>query len=231
MTAQPLALVPATVPEPQPTPRKRARRKPTELPLQPRELDDAAVFATLLDVPRTDAAVAVLATMGWLEVAQADPSTLERRVGRRHATRILAARELGRRAALADLPWAAALRGPDDVARFVRARIGAAETETFLVIGCDARQRVRSVREISHGSLAQVDVHPREVFRDAIRDGVHSIIVAHNHPSGEPEPSQADIELTRRLVDVGRTVGIPVLDHLVVTRTRSCSLAALGLVA
>lgn len=112
----------------------------------------------------------------------------------------------------------------------MKARIGDAERETFLVIGCDARQRVRSVREVAVGGLAQVAVHPREVFRDAIRDGIHSIIVAHNHPSGEPEPSEGDIELTRRIADAGRMLGIPLLDHVIVTRTRACSLAGKGLV-
>jgi DNA repair protein RadC len=85
------------------------------------------------------------------------------------------------------------------------------------------------VRQIAVGSLAQVDVHPREVFRPLVRSGMHSVILVHNHPSGDVEPSDADLELTRRLSDVGRLVGIPVLDHLVVTRTDSISMATLGL--
>lgn len=98
-----------------------------------------------------------------------------------------------------------------------------------MVLGLDARQRVRLVREVAQGSLAHVDVHPREVFRPLVRAGMHSAILVHNHPSQDADPSEADIDLTHRLVEVGRLVGIPVLDHLVVTRTRSVSVAALGL--
>lgn len=141
-----------------------------------------------------------------------------------------AAIELGRRLARVEIPWTTALRGPDDVARYARATWGSESQETFNVIGMDARARVRLVRTVARGSVAHVDVHPREVFRPIIRAGLHSVIAVHNHPSGEPDPSQADIELTRRLADVGRLVGIPLLDHLVVTRTRSVSMASLGMV-
>ncbi len=150
-------------------------------------------------------------------------------VGDAGATAISAAFELGRRAAQIRLPYASPLRTPNDVSAYVRARIGAAEREEFLVLGLDARQRVRLVRQVAVGSLAQVDVHPREVFRPLVRSGMHSVILVHNHPSGDVEPSDADLELTRRLAEVGRIVGIPVLDHLIVTRTDSISLATLGL--
>jgi DNA repair protein RadC len=79
--------------------------------------------------------------------------------------------------------------------------------------------------------MAQVDVHPRELFRPCIREGIHSVILAHNHPSGDCEPSEADVELTKRMCEVGRLVAIPVLDHLIVTDSEHCSLAALGFVS
>lgn len=122
------------------------------------------------------------------------------------------------------------IRAPEDVASFVRGLIGRQEREHFLVLLLDARQRVIEAEVIHIGSLAQVDVHPREIFRPAVRLGAHSIILAHNHPSGDADPSDADIHLTQRMVDVGKTQGIPVLDHVVVTPLRSSSLAALGLV-
>ncbi len=153
-----------------------------------------------------------------------------RGIGVAGATAITAALELARRMARVELPYSTALRGPDEVARFARASFGDAPQETFVVLGLDARARVRLVRTVAIGSVAHVDVHPREVFRPLVRAGVHSAIAVHNHPSGEPEPSGADIELTRRLAEVGRLLGIPLLDHLVVTRTRSVSLAALGIV-
>jgi DNA repair protein RadC len=149
-------------------------------------------------------------------------------IGDAGATAVCAALELARRLALVDLPYATAVRGPDDVGRYVRSVFGDAPQELFAVLGLDARQRVRLVRRVAMGSIAQVDVHPREVFRPLVRAGMHAAILVHNHPSGEPDPSESDFDLTRRLVEVGRVVGIPVLDHLIVTRTRAVSLAALG---
>lgn len=147
-------------------------------------------------------------------------------IGVAGATALVAAFELGRRAAAVELPLAAPIRGPSDVEAYARLSFGDALQETFVALGLDARQRVRLVRTIAVGSVSQVDVHPREVFRPLVRAGMHSVVVVHNHPSGEPEPSQADIELTLRLVGVGATLGIPLVDHVIVTRTRSLSFAA-----
>ncbi len=123
------------------------------------------------------------------------------------------------------------LREPSNVSEFLRRILGRNEQESFVVILLNARQGVMDVLEIGRGSLAQVDVHPRELFRDAVRLGAHSVIIAHNHPSGDPEPSEADIQLTHRFAETGKNLGIPVLDHVVVTRKGSVSLASLGLVA
>jgi DNA repair protein RadC len=150
-------------------------------------------------------------------------------VGVAGASAVAAAFELGLRAHRLELPYATPIRAPEDVAPYLRAVIGAEERETFVALGLDARQRVRFVRTVAIGSLSRVDVHPREVFRPLLRAGVHAAIVVHNHPSGVAEPSDADLELTHRLADTGRIVGIPILDHLVVTRTQSVSMAALGL--
>lgn len=169
---------------------------------------------------------------GLLGLSAADSHELceVRGVGVAGATAIAAAIELAKRFARLELPYSTTLRGPDEVARFARATFGDAPQETFVILGLDARARVRLVRTIAIGSVSHVDVHPREVFRPLVRAGMHSAIAVHNHPSGEPEPSHADVELTRRLAEVGRLLGIPLLDHLVVTRSRSVSLAALGVV-
>ncbi len=145
------------------------------------------------------------------------------------ASALCAAFELGRRAALLDVPLGTPLRSPSDVGAYVRARLGDAPTEQFWVLGLDARQRVARIECIAIGSLASVEVHPRDVFRPLVRAGVHSLIAVHNHPSGDPSPSDADVELTRRLADVGVLIGIPLIDHLVVTRTQAVSMAGLGL--
>jgi len=149
-------------------------------------------------------------------------------IGLAGAAAVCGALELGRRAGRLTLPHAEMIRRPEDVAAFVQATFGAEEEEHFAVLGLDARQRVRLVRRVAVGTVAQVDVHPREVFRPLLRGAAHSVILVHNHPSGEATPSHADLELTQRLVEVGRLVGIPVLDHLVVTRDAYVSLAELG---
>lgn len=104
------------------------------------------------------------------------------------------------------------------------------EQESFVAVLLNARQKVLATRVVHVGTLSQVDVHPRELFRDAVRMAAHSLIMAHNHPSGDPRPSEGDISLTRRMVEAGEILGIPVLDHIVVTDHDACSLAALGLV-
>ena len=151
-----------------------------------------------------------------------------RGIGEASASGLVAAFELGRRAELARAPLAQRLREPDEVVDFVRARIRGEQREHFMVLGLDARQRVRVLRTVAIGSLAQVDVHPREIFRPLIRAAVHACILVHNHPSGEPDPSDSDLELTRRMCEVGRIVGVPVLDHVIVTDDDYASLAALG---
>jgi DNA repair protein RadC len=121
------------------------------------------------------------------------------------------------------------LRDPEAVAKFVRSMIGRKQQEYFVVLLLDARQKVIEADVIHMGTLAQVDVHPREVFRPAIRLGAHSMILAHNHPSGDAVPSEADHRLTERLVDAGAVNGVPVLDHLIVTPEDKFSFASAGM--
>jgi DNA repair protein RadC len=167
---------------------------------------------------------------GLAALAAATPAEIAAAFGPARGAAVAAALVLSRRLAMCEVPYATGVRGPDDVARLARSMWGAEPSETFGVLGLDTRQRVRLVQRVAVGSIAQVDVHPREIFRPLVRAGMHAVILVHNHPSGEPDPSESDLELTRRLVDVGRVVGIPVLDHVVVTRTRSVSLAALGVI-
>lgn len=90
--------------------------------------------------------------------------------------------------------------------------------EHFVVMTLDGANRLIAKRIVTIGTLNSSLVHPREVFADAITDRAASIIVAHNHPSGSPEPSQADIDLTNRLKEAGKLIGINVLDHILVTK-------------
>ncbi|MBV1857791.1 MAG: DNA repair protein RadC [Nannocystaceae bacterium] len=199
----------------------------------PAALRDVELVALVLGGGRSlSRAVMVLQQLGGLRALRsATPLELLRGdgLGEAGASALCAAFELGRRAAQLELPLGTPLRTPSDVGAYVRARMGDAPSERFMILGLDARQRVRLVETVAIGSLSSVEVHPREVFRPLVRGGLHSVIAVHNHPSGDPSPSEADIELTRRLAEVGLLVGIPLLDHLVVTRSESVSMATLGL--
>jgi DNA repair protein RadC len=144
------------------------------------------------------------------------------------AAAIVAAVELGRRIAQLATPYARTIKGPGDVAELLRPSIGHLPRESFIVMGLDTRQRLRMIRTIAVGSLAGVHVHPRDVFAPLIGAGIHAVILAHNHPSGDLEPSDADVMLTHRMGEAGRLLGIPVLDHVIVTRAGAVSMAELG---
>jgi DNA repair protein RadC len=92
------------------------------------------------------------------------------------------------------------------------------------VLLLDGKHRLKRCEAVSEGTLTTSLVHPREVFRAAVRESAAAVVVVHNHPSGDPEPSLEDLEVTRRLIDVGRLVGVPVLDHVVVGDGRFVSL-------
>lgn len=105
----------------------------------------------------------------------------------------------------------------DAVAAFRIAMRGRAEQENFFVLPVNLKFAPLSEPVcITRGSIASTPVHAREVFREAVRWGAHAIAVAHNHPSGDPTPSRSDIQLTRRLLDVSRDIGIPLIDHIIV---------------
>lgn len=121
------------------------------------------------------------------------------------------------------------LGGPEDVARFFGIRLALEPVEVFCAAAVDVRNRVTAVAELARGSLSGVDVHPRDIYRALIRIGAAAVVLCHNHPSGDPEASVQDLELTARLRDVGLLVGIPLLDHVVVAgsdKWRSCLRAA-----
>lgn len=136
-------------------------------------------------------------------------------IGEAKAITILAAVELGRRVtSLAPLARAV-IRTPDDVASLLMPRFRYETKESFLAVLLSTKNHVLKTPVISIGSLNASIVHPREVFREAINASAASVILAHNHPSGDPAPSPEDIELTRKLVEAGKLLDIPVLDHVV----------------
>jgi DNA repair protein RadC len=108
------------------------------------------------------------------------------------------------------------MRSPADVARFIRGVVGNDAREHFVTLMLDGRHRPIGYQCVSVGTATASLVHPREVFQTAIGLGAVALIVAHNHPSGDPEPSAEDVVLTRRLAAAGQLLGIEILDHLVI---------------
>jgi len=161
----------------------------------------------------------LLAEAGGLDgLARASPGELAQRagLGAASADRLVAAIELGRRVVERPLRPGEPFRAPSDVDRHLRPRVRDLDVEQFIVFALDARHRLRARRLISIGTLTASLVHPREVFRFAVREGAAAILLAHNHPSGDPAPSVEDVAVTERLVEVGRLVGIRVIDHVIV---------------
>lgn len=137
-------------------------------------------------------------------------------IGPARAAAICAAFELGRRAHGQRRPNTAPITNSQQVADTIAHKFIGARQEVFLVVLLDARHRIRSIVQVAQGSLTHVEVHPREVFSAAVRASAAAIIVAHNHPSGDPEPSHEDTCLTQRLKSAGDVLGIPLLDHIVI---------------
>ncbi len=138
-----------------------------------------------------------------------------RGVGKVKAAQIKAALELGRRLNQQDSE-VVRIKSPQDVAAWVMEDLRYLQHEQFRILLLNTKNIIISCEEISRGSLNSSIVHPREVFARAIKRSAAAIILVHNHPSGDPSPSQEDINITRRLVEVGHLVGIEVLDHLVI---------------
>ena len=150
-------------------------------------------------------------------------------VGAAKAAQIKAAIELGRRLAMQAPEERAAIHSPADAAEMVRYEMGALEQEHLRVILLDTRNRVISVEKMYIGSLNSSTVRVGELFRPAIQRSAASIIMIHNHPSGDPSPSPEDVALTRSVVQAGKLLDIEVLDHVVIGLNRWVSLKEKGL--
>lgn len=137
-------------------------------------------------------------------------------IDRRRARALAAAFELGRRANSARVPRGAPLVSSLDVYRQFRPVLRDARREIFLVALLDVKNRLLREVRISEGSLSASLVHPREAFAPAVREPAHGVVFVHNHPSGDPTPSDEDAQLTKRLSAAGDVLGIRVLDHVVI---------------
>nr|HEX4316809.1 DNA repair protein RadC [Kofleriaceae bacterium] len=208
-------------------PRERVWRRGTT------NVSDEELLAILLgtgvrDRPAmTVAAELVRAAGGLPALSRASPRELAQVVGigEARAATIVAAFELGRRAM--ELADRATVVSPDDVFELCAPRVAGLQQEVFLVIGLDIRNGLLEVVEVARGSVAGVEVHPREVFRPLVRMAAAGGVVVHNHPSGEVTPSPEDIALTERLREVGDVMGIPIVDHIVIGASRFTSIGEL----
>jgi DNA repair protein RadC len=137
-------------------------------------------------------------------------------IGEAKACIILAAVELGRRIGQVRNPGRPVISSPADVERLLRGRIANLDRENFVVVLLNTKNEVIETSTVSVGTLDASLVHPREVFKPAVRASAASVILAHNHPSGMVEPSREDREVTRRLGEAAGVLGIEVLDHVIV---------------
>ncbi|HXT71825.1 MAG TPA: DNA repair protein RadC [Vicinamibacterales bacterium] len=175
----------------------------------------------------TEMAAAILKELGGVHgLAKASPDRLGRLngMGPAQSSRVLAAIELGRRTLLVSPNARLPLREPDELASFLLPMFGSHSTERFGAVLLDARHRLLRVHLVSEGSLDSAPAIPRDVLREATISQAASIVVFHNHPSGDVLPSREDFELTARLIDAGKIVGIDVIDHLILGDTVYCSI-------
>ena len=156
--------------------------------------------------------------------ASPDRLTLVDGIGPAQSGRVLAAIELGRRTLLVAPQAKLPLRSPEEFASFLLPRFGAHLVERFGAVLLDSRHRLLRVHLVSEGGLDAALAIPRDVFREAAIRRASAVVLFHNHPSGDPTPTRSDLELTYRLIDAGRIVGIEVLDHLILADTVYCSL-------
>ncbi len=137
-------------------------------------------------------------------------------IGPSSAARVVACLELSRRAVTWPVSPRRVVTTPQDVVALLGPRARGQDREHFWAVALGTKNQLLRVIDVSIGSLNASIVHPRELFKDAVRVSAASVIVAHNHPSGDPTPSAADTRLTRRLAQAGDVLGIDLLDHVVI---------------
>ena len=160
------------------------------------------------------------------QLLEAEVADLAAHVTPRAATAIAAALELGRRAASTPLIRGQRLSSSDAVVDHYGPLLKREKKEHFYALLLNRQNRLLSSHLIAVGTLDFAPVHPREVLGPAVRESAASIILAHNHPSGDPDPSQADFAITRRLRDAGDLLGIQILDHVILGDECHHSMAA-----
>lgn len=163
-----------------------------------------------------------------LKEATVEELTAIKGIGKAKSVLILAAIELGKRMNEYKPQEQYVIRSPEDGADYVMEEMRSLNQEHFVALFLNTKNQIIHRQTIFIGSLNSSIVHPREVFREAVKRSAASIIVAHNHPSGDPAPSQEDIHVTRRLAESGKMIGIELLDHLIIGNRKFISLKEKG---
>jgi DNA repair protein RadC len=152
----------------------------------------------------------------WLNTASAEELSRIAGIGDAVACRISAAVELGRRMAESPVSGRVSFDSPDDIASLFMEDLRYEKNELFKILLLNVRGEMIGRELVSSGSINSSIVDVREVFRPAVRRGAAGIVLVHNHPSGDPSPSPQDIEVTKGLITAGETLGVKVLDHLII---------------
>ncbi|WP_339254904.1 DNA repair protein RadC [Sporosarcina sp. FSL W8-0480] len=163
-----------------------------------------------------------------LKNATVEEMTAVKGVGQAKAVQLLAAAEIGKRIYRRHSEGRYVIKSPEDAAAYLMTDMSSLLQEHFVALFMNVKNEVLHKQTIFIGSLNSSIVHPREIFREAVKRSAASIIVAHNHPSGNPSPSPEDIEVTKRLVEAGSIMGIELLDHLIIGDHRFISLKEKG---
>ena len=191
--------------------------------------DDARLLAPILGARVAERLLRRFGSLHELLSADSRDILSCRGIGRSRAAAIRALPELARRYYAGSLPEGEAIRSPADTAGYLQARMRHLEHELFCCLFLDNRHRVIRFDEMFRGTIDGTSVYPREVVKEALAVNAAAVILAHNHPSGVAEPSQADERITQRLKSALGLVDIRLLDHLIIGSGEPTSLAARGM--
>lgn len=203
----------------------------------PAALSDAELLALIIGsgsgkVTAVDLAKRLIAehqSLSELSKLSSDELARNRGLGKARSAEIVAAFEIGRRLARARKIEKTQVNSPEDVAAFMQPHLAHLKREVFEVLLLNSANVIQKQVRISEGNLNTSIVHPREVYKAAIDGLAASIILVHNHPSGNPDPSNEDKMITRQLVETGKIIGIPVYDHVIIAGSSYTSFAERGL--
>ncbi|MFD1018908.1 RadC family protein [Thalassobacillus hwangdonensis] len=215
---------------------KQDRPRERMLDLGPGHLSNQELLAILLGSGTKSESVMTVASrvlmhfegLSLLKDASVEELTAIKGIGTAKAVLLLSALELGKRLHQLKPGERYIIRSPEDGADFVMEEMRDLQQEHFICLFLNTKNQVLHRQTIFIGSLNASIVHPREVFKEAVKRSAASIICAHNHPSGDPTPSQEDINVTRRLSECGKMIGIELLDHLVIGDRKFISLKEKG---